>query len=135
MENYISWDKIISFIKYCNNYLYIFCLNNYYKIINYLTNEDNNKDNNKDNLNKEDIYINYGKENIEILTYYFKAKLASNSYQRIKIATKLMQKKFRQNREERLIKSTNNIDDFFVKKEENGYYNILSKSIYSYLGY
>ena len=85
---------------------------------------DNDETENKENL----------KESALVLSKYFKSKLESSNYQRIGIATRLMQKNYRKHKELRLIKSTNNIDDLKVEDIEEGYYSIISKSL-SYLGW
>lgn len=86
---------------------------------------------NEETENKENL-----KESVLVLSKYFKSKLESSNYQRIGIATRLMQKNYRKHKELRLIKSTNNIDDLKVEdvEEVEGYYSVISKSL-SYLGW
>ena len=162
MKYSIYLKRIYIFINYINNILrlpvlYNIMQNKLFTIKHYFNNiskkENINENENEDNIsindsdvenisddsmflekegdNKENV-----KESVLILSKYFKSKLESSNYQRIGIATRLMQKKYRKHKELKLSKSTNDIDDLKVENLENveGYYSIISTSL-SYLGW
>jgi len=121
------------------------CFNNISKKENINENEDNISINDSDveNISDDSMFLEKEgdnkenvKESILILSKYFKSKLESSKYQRIGIATRLMQKNYRKHKELKLSKSTNDIDDLKVENVENleGYYSIISTSL-SYLGW
>ena len=160
MKYSIYLEKIYIFINYINNILrlpvlYNIMQNKLFRIKHYFNNiskkeninenEDNISINDSDveNISDDSMFLEKegdNKENVKesvlILSKYFKSKLESSKYQRIGIATRLMQKNYRKHKELKLSKSTNDIDDLKVENVENleGYYSIISTSL-SYLGW
>ena len=159
MNYKIYLKKIYFVVNYINNVLrlpmlYNIIQNNLFKIKYYVKNISINKNENEynddiiindsdvENISDDSMFLDNEetenkenlKESVLVLSKYFKSKLESSNYQRIGIATRLMQKNYRKHKELRLIKSTNNIDDLKVEDVEEGYYSIISKSL-SYLGW